>query len=80
MKQLVSGSYSVGYLVGHPQTREIVLRHLKPLMLGEEQLRSVDGTLRGMFETNMGGGIPYEIIVPLMDELDAIPMPLDKNN
>jgi hypothetical protein len=72
----VSASYTLAELVAHPATRLIVLRHLEPLGLEEEQLRSVRGTLAAMFSYNMGGGIPSGVITGLVSELDSLGYPL----
>ncbi len=68
----ISDTYTLSFLVKHPKTKEIVLKHLKPLNVDEQQLSSVDGTLKNMYDTNMGGGIPHDIIVALMAEIDTL--------
>ncbi len=69
----ISRKYSLGFLVTHPVSQPVVLKHLAPLGLDKAQLAHNDGTLRDMFEMNMGGGIPYSIIKALMLELDRLP-------
>lgn len=73
----ISSTYTLGYLAMHPKTKEIVYRHLKPQIVtyGIDPA-SVHGTLREMFDHNMGGGIPFDIIVALMKELDMLKLPL----
>lgn len=75
-----SSRYTLSYLAMHPKSKEIVYRHLRPLITehGVEPAL-VSGTLQSMFDYNMGGGIPYEIIVSLMEELDALKLPLRPN-
>ena len=68
-----SGKYALGFLVGHPLSKEIVLKHMLPLGLGEDRLGHIDGSLREMYELNMGGGIPITVIEALMRELDRLP-------
>ncbi len=72
----ISETYTLSFLVKHPKTKAIVLKHLGSLNVDEQQLSSVDGTLREMYDTNMGGGIPHDIIIALMAELDTIETPL----
>ena len=72
----VTNSYTLAQLATHPATSEIVFRHLKPLGLSEGRIRSVHGTLDGMRQYNMGGGIPMRILAPLMEELDGMGHPL----
>jgi hypothetical protein len=74
MEAKVSQTYTLAFLVKHPASKEIVLRHFTPLGIGEGQLSRVDSTLSSLMD-NMGGGIPYHIIVPLIEELDCL-----KNN
>jgi hypothetical protein len=74
MEAKVTKTYTLAFLVKHPASREIVLRHLTPLGIAESQLSRVDSTLSSLMN-NMGGGIPYHIIVPLIEELDCL-----KNN
>lgn len=72
----VSELYSLSYLVEHPITSTIVLVHLEPLGVDIEQLKQVHASLVELSETNMGGGIPYEIMQQLVTELDATRTPL----
>lgn len=68
-----SSIYTLSYLSINPISKDVVYKHLQPLL--EQNLiqpELVHATLRDMFDNNMGGGIPYEIIVPLMDELDTL--------
>jgi hypothetical protein len=71
MEAKVSQTYTLAFLAKHPASREIILRHLTPLGISESQLSGVDSTLSSLM-ANMGGGIPYQIIVPLMEELDCL--------
>ena len=75
-KHLVTDTYTLSYLYNHPITKPIVIKYLEPLGI-IDQLNNADGTLREMFDYNMGGGIPPEVITALMAELDAIPLPLE---
>lgn len=72
MAKQISRDYTVAQLMQFPVTRKIVMLHLKPLPVPLPVLENLHGSLRDMFETNMGGGIPYDIIVALMAELDAL--------
>lgn len=69
----ISRKYSLGFLVKHPVSKPVVLKHMGPLGFDEDRLGKIDGTLREMFERNMGGGIPFSVIVPFMEELDQLP-------
>ncbi|OGL35883.1 hypothetical protein A3F38_01185 [Candidatus Saccharibacteria bacterium RIFCSPHIGHO2_12_FULL_48_21] len=73
----VSDTYTLSFLANHPKTKEIVWEHLKTLNVDKQQLSSIHATLRGMYDTNMGGGIPHDVIVALMTELDTVETPLD---
>jgi hypothetical protein len=72
----VTNSYTLGQLAIHPATRDIVFQRLNPLNVPEEKIRMVDGMLDEMRSLNMGGGIPLHILIPLMEELDAVGYPL----
>jgi hypothetical protein len=69
MAAKVSQSYTLAFLVKHPISKEIVLKHLTPLGLDAGHISRVDATLSALMG-NMGGGIPYKVIVTLMEELD----------
>lgn len=69
-----SETYTLSYLADHPDTRNIIFRHLKPLDVDEQQIAQVHATLRELADTNMGGGIPYDAMVQLVAELDEIPV------
>lgn len=68
----ISSTYTVATLAALPATREILLKHLQVTGINETELLKVQGTLREMYDMNMGGGIPHDIIVALMDELDSL--------
>jgi hypothetical protein len=77
MNKTTSNTYSVSYLVQHPITKPIMERHLKdqlPKSLEVKDLSYVHGTLADMLESNMGGGLPCEVITALMKDLDEIPV------
>lgn len=76
MKNTITNSYPLSYLVEHPATKVIIRKHLSANTYSDEQLLSVEGSLDEMFKHNMGGGIPYEIIIVLMKDLDEIEYPL----
>jgi hypothetical protein len=69
MTAKVSQSYTLAFLVKHPISKEIVLKHLVPLGVDADHISRVDATLSALMD-NMGGGIPYKVIVALMEELD----------
>jgi len=71
MSANVSGKYTISFLVKHPVSRATVLKHLTPLGLDERDLCKVDATLINLMG-NMGGGIPYPVIIALIDELDRL--------
>jgi hypothetical protein len=71
MSAIVSQTYTLAYLVKHPASKEIVLKHLSALGIDEERLSRVDATLSALMD-NMGGGIPHHIIVPLIEDLDRL--------
>lgn len=75
----VSNTYTLAFLANHPTTKDIVYKHLRPILYDDDQLNGVHGTLEEMLVYNMGGGIPYDVITALMAELDKLPMPLDEN-
>lgn len=68
----ISSTYTVATLAALPATREVLLRHLRVTGVSEIELLRLQGTLREMYDMNMGGGIPHDIIAPLMDELDSL--------
>lgn len=68
----ISETYNLSYLTQNPTYRAIVLRHLEPLNVNEQQLLQIHTTLENLKETNMGGGIPYEILQRLITELDSV--------
>jgi hypothetical protein len=65
----VSQSYTLSFLVKHPISKEIVLKHLAPLGLDVDRISRVDATLSALMD-NMGGGIPGKVLVALIEELD----------
>ncbi len=69
----ITRKYSLGFLVKHPASKSVVLKHLAPLGFDADRLGHIEGTLRVMFERNMGGGIPFAVIEALMCELDGLP-------
>lgn len=71
-KQTTSSTYALSFLATHPLTKDIVSKHLTH-MGGHPEL--VTDTLPNLRDYNMGGGIPYEILVALMAELDTVEMP-----
>lgn len=68
----ISETYTLSYLAGHPYARDIIFSHLKPLDVDEQQIVQVHATLRELADTNMGGGIPYDIMIRLIAELDEV--------
>lgn len=72
----VSNTYTVAQLFTHPLTKPILLNKLKPLNLDHRQLANLNATPYHMAATNMGGGIPYDIMAALTRELDKLPYPL----
>jgi len=76
MNETVSSKYSLAYLVKHPKTKDIVLKHLRPILQDDKQLDNVHATLQDLCDTNMGGGIPYGVMTALMGELNSLPIPL----
>lgn len=72
----ISETYTLSDLTKNPKTRSIVLKHLNPVIIDEQQLLQVRDTLKNLEETNMGGGIPYKIMEELVAELDAITEPI----
>lgn len=67
--QAVSRRYTLAFLAKHPVSKAIVQKHLGSSFI---EAQKVDASLRELFETNMGGGIPYNSIVALMEELDEL--------
>ena len=67
----ISRIYTLSFLIKHPLTKPIILKHLH--FADESQLSQVHDTLENLATTNMGGGIPYGIMVKLVKELDKIP-------
>jgi aminoglycoside N3'-acetyltransferase len=59
-------------LADHSSTRDIIFRHLKPLGIDEQQIVQVHATLKELANTNMGGGIPYDTMMPLVAALDEL--------
>lgn len=68
----ISENYSLSQLAQNEMTRAIVLKHLNPLNIDDKQLLHIHTTLKDLEETNMGGGIPYEILQRLVTELDSL--------
>ena len=69
-----SETYTLSYLAEHPDTRDIIFRHLQPVGVDEQQIPEVHAPLRELADTNMGGGIPYDTMAHLVAELDEIPV------
>lgn len=69
----ISETYTLRHLTQNQQTRDVILKHLKPIGVDETQLLYVHATLKDLTDTNMGGGIPYEVMQKLVAELDAMP-------
>lgn len=67
----VSERYTVSFLVTNPSTRKILLKHLLPVGVDEAQLVNLHATLKELADTNMGGGIPFDVIQRLVAELDS---------
>jgi|GEM_PF-1746388 len=67
-----SNSFTLSYLATHPLTKGIVSKHLSHMGGHPEWARD---TLPNLRDYNMGGGIPYPILVELMAELDTVEMP-----
>lgn len=66
----------LSYLATIPKAREVILKHLNPNANGivpniNERLEFM-GSIREMFDVNLGGGIPAHICIALMTELDAL--------
>jgi hypothetical protein len=75
MNETISSKYTLAYLANHPKTKDIVLKHLRPILHDDKQLGNIHATLQDLCE-NMGGGIPYGIMRPLIDELNSLTIPL----
>ena len=69
----ITRKYSLGFLAKHPVSKPVVLKHMAHLGFDEDRLNHIDGTLREMYERNMGGGIPVTVIEALMSDLDRLP-------
>lgn len=67
----VTNTYTIAYLSTHPRTKNIVHRYLLSLAGGAEYIERLHCTLDGLAEYNMGGGIPYEVMVQLRNELNT---------
>ena len=67
----VTNTYTIAYLSTHPRTKNIVHKYLLKLAGGEEYLGHLRSTLDELAEYNMGGGIPYEVMVKLRNELNT---------
>lgn len=64
--------YTVAQLATHPQTKPIILKYLQPLMGETKHLEFIDSSLEALCRDNMGGGIPYEIMMKLREELNCL--------
>lgn len=73
-KKTTSKSFTLSFLATHPLTKDIVSKHLDHMGGHPEWAHD---TLPNLRDYNMGGGIPYVILVALMAELDTIKMPPD---
>lgn len=76
-KKTITNTYSISYLIQHPQTRGLMFKYLSPI-LTEEELLANDYTLDEMFPHNMASGNKFYVIQMLMYELNLIPLPLNK--
>lgn len=71
-KKTISEKYSVAFLATHPQTKPILEKHISPLVGDIESLRFINSTFDALCMENMGGGIPYEVMTKLLEELNAL--------
>ena len=67
----VTNTYTIAYLSAHPLTKNIVHKYLLPIAGGAEYLEHLQCTLDGLAVENMGGGIPYETMLSLWNELNT---------
>lgn len=68
-RQVNSRQYTLAFLASHPASKDTVKKHLGSTFV---EARKVHASLRELFETNMGGGIPYNTIISLMKDLDKL--------
>lgn len=68
----ISEEYTVAYLATHPQTKKILIKYLLPLMKDTKHLEFIDSSLEALCRNNMGGGIPYDVMMKLKEELDSL--------
>ncbi len=73
----VTNTYTLAQLTTHPQTKEIIHKYLQPLVGDMKHLEFIGCTLDDLATYNMGGGIPYEMMVSITKELNEIRLPLD---
>lgn len=71
-EKTTSNSFTLSFLATHPLTKGIVSKHLSHMGGHPEWAHD---TLPNLRDYNMGGGIPYDILVALMAELDTVKMP-----
>jgi hypothetical protein len=67
----VTNTYTLAYLAVHPITKEIIHKYLSPLVGDMKHIEFIDCTLDDLAIYNMGGGIPYEIMMLLKKELNT---------
>lgn len=67
----VTDTYTIAYLSAHPLTKNIVHKYLVPISGGAVYLEHLHCTLEGLAVNNMGGGIPYETMLSLCNELNT---------
>lgn len=72
-----TSALSISYLSTIPEAKEIIVKHLQPTYAyGDIEPRlEFMGSPKEMYEMNMGGGIPHDVIVSLMSELDSLNIP-----
>jgi len=75
MKRTVTNTYPISFLVRHPQTRGLMLKHLSPI-LTEEELLANQQSLDGMFPVTLASGNRFIVIQILKKELNTLELPL----
>ena len=71
-RKRISEGYTVAYLATHPQTKKILLKYLLPIMKDPKPLEFIDCSLEDLHRDNMGGGIPYDVMMKLKEELNSL--------
>ena len=71
-RKRISEEHTVAYLATHPQTKKIILKYLLPIMKDPKHLEYIDSSLEALCRDNMGGGIPYDVMMKLKEELNAL--------